>query len=1198
MTRRGASRRITLAVVLFLFASCTYAQTSGTGALAGTVTDATGAVVPSATVTATNVETGQSRTTSTGADGAFTIGLLSPGNYRVRFESTGFKTVEVPSATVNVTETNVLNRVLEVGSQTQEVTVQANVETVQTASSTVGTVIGTQAVTDLPLNTRNYTNLLSLSAGANASVQNASAIGKGTQAIAVNGSNTIQNNFQMDGVSIVNWSANGAGNESGTEGFIGIPNPDAIQEFKIQTSLYDAGYGRNPGANMNVVTKSGTNDFHGTAFEFLRNTELNANDWFLNQAHKPRGVLNQNQFGGVFGGPIKRDKLFFFVSYQESEQKNGIASGGLSNPVLPVIPSGDRSSTAWLNAMYSTYCGKKGAQGGVAIACTPGGVGAQINPVALKILQLQFSPGDYYIPSGGNGASGTPYTVPSIYHEHQGMGNGDYVIDSKNTLSTRYFYSLDPTNLGFGNGATSLPGFPSDSKFTDEEGLLKLTSILTPHLVNEARISYQRYITNVSEPATFTDSEVGITPESAAFPYLTSMTVGNFAIGAYNFGVNLTVVNQYGIGDQISWEHGKHTIRAGVEGSYYRWNWNFPSLLIGQLTFSSFPDFLLGLPGCTPGTFPTTCSATAPGGAPNNPATNGTAQNNFATSNGVGGLPSGLDDHMRGKDADAFVQDDFKLNARLTLNLGLRWEYDPLITETSGKLTNIWPSLLATVPYPVSPSPCTGVIFPAPCPGGSYVGYVIPRSFNLPGAIPPGVFRNNQNSEAQNRPVLDNFAPRLGFAWQPLSTPRLVLRGGAGYFYDRLNGETQHDSAIRGAPYANNLAQSGAANYFATLANPFPSTPAGWLPRWATLSGQSSNISENGLAQRFVTPLVYEWNLNTQYEFLPSWVLELGYVGSRGIHLWNGGTGATGGEPLNPAILASAANPVNCGYDGVPTQCITTSTTANTFLRVPYFGFAPTFNAEATSLNFKFNSFQATVRKNLTRGLQFQAAYTWSRSFISSYVGVNNDYPIAQEYGLNSLYHPQRLSINYTWDLPFGHADGLKGRVVNGWNVSGVTTIQNGTPLTITDSRGGSIFGNVVTSNAQFAPGMGNENATTSGSLFSRVAGSGTFLNPAAFATTPTGGIFGNGTGFGDSGLGIVLGPGQDNWDIALMKNTLVGGLRENATLQFRAEFFNAFNHPQFSNPAVAFNSASGFGHITSLSVNPRLIQFGLKYIF
>jgi hypothetical protein len=427
------------------------AQTAATGGLTGTVTDQTGAVVPNATVTVTSADTGQARTVTTDAAGTYKVGLLAPGSYRVKFEASGFKTVEVPSTTVNVTETNVLDSRLEVGSQAQEVTVQGEVETVQTASATVGTVMVGKTVTDLPLTTRNYTNLLGLSAGANVGVYNAATLGKGSQNIAVNGSTSAQNNFQMDGVTIMNWGATGAINDNNGYSGIGIPSPDAIAEFKIQTSLYDAGYGRNPGANVNVVTKSGTNQFHGTAFEFFRNSDLNANDFFRKISPPVNGVpndgrqvLNQNQFGGVFGGPVKKDKLFFFTSYQETRQKNGIASSGYTAPILPPIPTGDRSSTsAFQAALGAAICpannpGNKSDQtfqGGVQVACS----GSNINPVAINLLQLKNPNGSYYIPSSSNGQyQNTTFTIPASYTEHQGLGNVDYVINSKNTLSGRY----------------------------------------------------------------------------------------------------------------------------------------------------------------------------------------------------------------------------------------------------------------------------------------------------------------------------------------------------------------------------------------------------------------------------------------------------------------------------------------------------------------------------------------------------------------------------------------------------------------------------------------------------------------------------------------------------------------------------------------------------------------------------------------
>ena len=347
-------------VVLASGASLLFGQSAGTGALTGTVTDPSGSVVPSVSVTVTNTETNQSRSVTTGADGNYRFTLLPPGTYRVRFSATGFRTAEVPSITVNVTETPVLDRALEVGAQSDQVTVQADTETLQTATSTLGNTVGTRTVTQLPLSSRNYTQVIALSAGTNTGANNATALGKGTQNMSVNGNDPGQNNFQMDGVNVTNFANSGSANDASLYTGVPIPSPDALQEFKVQTSTYDASYGRNPGANVNVVTKSGSNQFHGTAFEFLRDTIFNANDFFYNRNNPAsattKQILNQNQFGGVLGGPIKKDKLFLFGSYQGTRQKNGLASQGVTTALLPPIPGGDRSAPEFRSALGAASC--------------------------------------------------------------------------------------------------------------------------------------------------------------------------------------------------------------------------------------------------------------------------------------------------------------------------------------------------------------------------------------------------------------------------------------------------------------------------------------------------------------------------------------------------------------------------------------------------------------------------------------------------------------------------------------------------------------------------------------------------------------------------------------------------------------------------------------------------------------------------
>jgi hypothetical protein len=480
-----------------------------------------------------------------------------------------------------------------------------------------------------------------------------------------------------------------------------------------------------------------------------------------------------------------------------------------------------------------------------------------------------------------------------------------------------------------------------------------------------------------------------------------------------------------------------------------------------------------------------------------------------------------------------------------------------------------------------------------------------------------GVFQSNHKTVLQNNTALTNFAPRVGFAWSPLANNRLSVRSGFGYFYDRVGASNYSQGITQNEPYSVNVGGSGATISYASFAAPYLNTGLQWTPRWvnfgsgATNTGlASSNVAQNIVDPNYKTPLVYEWNLFVQYEFVPHWTLEVGYVGSQGIH-----QPFIGGRQINEAQLVG--NPLGTNRlpaPGIAAGLVTTNTVANATLRVPYLGFAPTgLSMSQTETNTKYDSLQATLRKQFSHGFQAQAAYTFSRAFSQPY--SSNDPNIVQ-YGLNPSYRPQRLAVSYVWDLPLGDHQGLLGKVASGWGVSGVTVVQDGTPFTVTDTRGGTIFGfgtGGSTSRAEYCTGMGAANAGSTGSLLQRLGGANGgqgYINKLAFVgTSGTGSgpcatpgaalpAIGNGTGYGNSGIGILLGPGQFNWDMSLIKTTKVGGLREDATLQFRAEFFNAFNHPDFSNPAVVDVSKTNVGQITTTSVNPRLIQFALKYAF
>ena len=1175
-------------------------QTSGTGSLNGSVKDSTGAVIPEATVTLTSSATGQSRSVTTGPDGLYNFQLLLPGQYTLTAEKAGFKKLVHPGISIIVTQSSTLDNILEVGGGNESVTVTGAMETIQTSSSTIGALIDSKAVVDMPLSTRNYTNLLGLAAGASTAVNNASELGKGHQLIAVNGSGVFQNNFQMDGASVTNITTNQT-LETGANGSFGIPSPDSIQEFKIQTSSFDAGYGRNSGANVNVVTKSGTNDFHGTLFEFFRNTALNANEFFnkYNELRdgKPNKQqrLDQNQFGGVFGGPIKKDKLFFFVSYQETRQKNGASPYGYSTGViLPPIPQGDRSTPAFVQALGARFCQADqqtmfSFTGSMQVACD----GSNVSPVALAMLRLKLPNGSYYIPSATSAAP-VNYSIPAIYKEHQGMGNWDYLINTKNTLSGRYFYSSDPTVAPFPGGlgfpGPDVPGNPVSWTFTGHNANLKLTSTLSDTVVNEARISYQRFGVLNSNDIPFTATQVGMTPVQADLNKLPNIwflpiatdSKTHMDLGSHPFFGNDAAINQFQYADQVSWVKGRQTLRMGAEVEKDQWNWIFNSLAQGAVVvFPSFSDFLVGRASCRPDLF---FSGQCGPGNPGN--TNGSLFSNIINipNFDTRGPAGGIDKRYRSGFFSAFFQDDIKVNSRLTVNAGLRWEYLQGLNEADGRYSTIWLDKIGT---PGS-SAATG----------SFGGYVIPSNYTGP-AAPTGVFKAGTKS-LTGQAKFTNFAPRLGFAWQPSSSNRWVIRGGGGFFYDRYPMTTLSQAAEQSIPFAFTLPFGSPFGYQGSLASPFDQTAPGWnQPFWVDPNSPGgpagSNIQATITAHDMSTPVVYTWNLNTQYEFMRNWVAEVAYAGSHGVH-----TMLAGKLPFNAAPLASAAHPIN-GQ--------TTNTAANAIVRAPYLGLSP-FSVESdTTGALKYNSLQATLRKQMSHGLQFQAAYTYSHA-VSTGGGSNEDTAywspsdFKLHYAPNRFYRPHRFTVSYTYEFPYADGEGFAHKLLGGWSLSGVTVIQSGAPLTIVDSTGGTVYfggtGAVLTSPAQYAAGQGRGNAVNHGNLtdlvISCLNGGACYLNKNAFTTIPNTGSASD-TLWGNAGFGTINGPGQHNWDMSLQKQTRVGGFRENASLIFRAEFFNVFNHAQFADPNLDVASGN-LGQITNTSVNPRLIQFMLKYQF
>jgi hypothetical protein len=1134
------------------------AQSSGTGGLAGTVTDPSNAVIPNVGITATDIATGQARTATTGNDGSYRFSLLPPGNYKVEFSAKGFKKAQFPLVTINVTEVPVLNCTLKIGAQSESVYVEAGAETIQTATSSLGSLIGEQTMGSLPLTNRNFTQILDLSAGTSTGVNNAADLGRGTNDISVNGNDTGSNNFQMDGAGMNNYIHTDTNNDGFYAAGVSIPNPDAIQEFMVQTSTYDASYGRNPGANVNVVTKSGTNQFHGTAFEFFRNAALNSAEYFSQSK-----LLDQNQFGGVIGGPIKKNKLFFFASYQGTRQKNGLNSTGHIDDDLPGLTS-DRSAAGVATAV-DPASGVEYCQEVPGISCN----GAGIDGVALKLLQLMGGPtGSYLLPSG---SGPTSYVSPARYTEDQLIGNVDYVISPKNSFQGRVFWSRNPqyntfSNLMGGNGGL---GDPVVFKYTNVNSLVRLTSILSSTFTNEVRASYQLLdgVASDTPVAGSTPADLGMTPAVPGIqlpPMIWIGLDGTTATLFAGFSPVTSPVNQYQIADQIAWSHGKHTIRAGFETEKIQHNFVFAGMERGALDFFGMSDFLQGTPEI--------CL--------------------FC----VLGAPAGVRHDYRVNDDSTFVQDDWKVSQRLTFNLGVRWEYFGLEYDKYGNLTNYDPSLAAAVATPTQNM----------LSGPGLVGYVVPANYSAAawGPFPTGVQQSNSDYSFGNPPK-NNWGPRFGFAWQPTNSAKLVVRGGFGLFYDRVSeDETVHGNE-QGPPYSATVSYGPGSGH--TLEAPFSAGftlgqyPARWLnltcaPDGTGCTGGYSALSIPYINQKLHTPLVRQYNLNVQYELAHNLVLQVAYVGGSGINL------VDQYHDTNVAQLASSSSPIN-GQ--------TANTVANIPLRVPLLGFASGALQAATFDGVSlYNSLQITMTKQMSRGLQMGAAYTWSKSLTDLQVpavgspfefaaDMNNPSNLHNSYGPSSQNIPQRLAVNYMYNLPFGQHTGALGALANSWNLSGVTVAQEGFPITVLDSSGGSIYG-LSTATAELCPGVSAHQMLSSGSMFQRVTKG--YFNAAAFCNEPA---IGNGTGFGNSPVNGILGPSQFNWDMSLDKGIKI---TETKSFEFRTEFYNAFNHTQFADPdGSAIPSLTRLpngslgpvqGTLNATSVNPRLIQFGLKFKF
>ena len=1088
------SARKFIACIVFILAAwgVGWAQTATTGQITGAVKDPSGAVIAGAKVTLTS-PAGAEREATTDAEGHYRFPLLPPGTYQLTVEAPGFKAFALQGVLVKITETTEADASLTLAAARESVTVTAEPPLVQSSSPTTGRVIGETQLRQLPLPTRNFQQLLTLSPGTVAGLSNNTELGRGDVNISVNGQRSTSNNVIVNGTEVNSPGTNSTPN-------ISVPAPDAIQEFIVQTSMYDASQGRNSGGNVAAVTKSGANELHGNLYEFLRNKVLNANDFFLNAKARPRPVLTRNQFGGTLGGPVVKDKTFFFVSYQGTRERNGAS---LTNSLtFPFIPSGltDDRSDAALDALTAQFSPP-----------------TTLHPISRALLKATLPNGQFAIPSAAaTGATpttliSTPLSGVSRFREDQFNVNLDHDLTAANRLSGKFFFSNAPQFHSLftfvGSNPFQVPGYGGDIEFRNRVLTITDTHVFGPRVINEARFGFSRIRGPSTPEEPFTNAQFGINnPLAAQFPGMATMQVlGLFSIGSTTLADQKSVVETYTWSDMVSYTRGRHSLRLGGDVRRYQVDFFFNFFSRGQINFNSFRDFLAG---------------------------------NIA----LGLLGNGVRDRgMRATDVSWFAQDDFRISDKLTINAGFRVSFNGGISEIRGRIANFDPAVFArnTLPCTIA-SPCN----------------------------PPNGFVLLKKGDTIN-PNDWNFAPRFGFAWKPYSGGNFVWRGGMGVYFDRFSTRIANFQifnypfdviGVGLGSFANpfpNLATTSFPIDPATIPSPIPFYFAG-----VPLPALRTPVSGLYVDQNFRMPYVYHYNFGFQWEPVKSWLLEIGYVGSKGtklINIFTFNQGATGTPPFSGSGFS--ANKVLNGFQ----------------------------RAETTA-GSHYDSLQASLTKRFSKGLQFLASYTFSKSIDDISGAPTNELAAApgdqqnrkSQRAVSDFHRPHRFVFSGVYDLPkFYHGDSQWAKsFLNDWELAGIATFQSGTPFSVICALGSALF-----NRADFLPSP--PPLQIQGSVHDKL---GRFFNTSAFAPTCA-----NAAPFGTSGRNIIRGPDQRNIDFSVVKFIPV---TEATKFEFRAEFFNLFNTVNFLNPSNNVFVPGTLGSITSTSTGPRVIQFALKFTF
>jgi hypothetical protein len=1100
-----------------------WAQQS-TGTITGVVYDSSGDLIPGAKITVKNLNTNFTWNGATTSAGEYQVSFLPVGTYEITAQAKGFTKTVRTGITLSASETARVDLTLKVGQVTQEVTVSANATPVATETAEVGnTVSGTQT-RELPLSTRQFIQMLTLEPGVSSDIVSEPGFASlSMAAVSVNGMRENQNNYLIDGANNIDVYN---GNNSVT------PNLEALAEFRVQRSSFSADTGRSAGATINLITRSGTNQFHGSVFEFLRNDKLNARNFFAYDETNPttgatmpgtaRPENRYNNFGYVFGGPIKKDKVFFFWS---QEFRRIIQSGGTT---LTYVPTAAEKAGVF-NETLTNNSGKTTSSGAPCVTSASGVSTIDpscIDPNATLLLNTYWPAANPAVQIAGYDYSSS---APDTTKTREELFRLDYKPSEKLTIYGRY--TQDNDSIGSPYGLWHENPFPNEAGSYEFEPLqnamVNVTYSFSPSLINEFQYSYDHNLIRITEDSTASRARAA----GLDLPYLfPSNEQGNaedripsFNLWTGNYG-SISIIwpfrNTYfysKLNDDLSWVKGKHSLKFGglLTGQGKGEN-QAGDNMDGTFTFDGI------------GTWNPNDISDFPGDAVADMLLGYAASYSENSTN--------THQILRYWDFETYAEDSFRVTPYLTLNYGLRYSLYTPEHDAHGLLSNFDTAYFNPANAPTVSS-WGSILSPANYDfmNGIYVASnaVIPAMYQA-GAIqsPFGL--------AVYSPGKKNFAPRMGFAWDIFKNHKTALRGGYGMYYDRW------------APYTLGMKSNPPFMQTETVSLTELSNPA------AGALSPESVMAISDMAPHFGVPYNQQWSLGVQQEILPDTLLDVSYVGSKGTHLLRI---RNLNQATTPNLDVATGNAG--GYDLLPYQGL---------------GYVTYIEPSAVS---NYNSLQVSVNRRFVKGLSFQAAYTWSKTLSDAdndFATPQNSYALSAERGLATYDRPQMLTFNYVWELPF--AKGMKGyggKFLDGWVLSGITSFDSGNAYSIYATEG---FAGVA--------GMGSERADrVSGQSVKGPETVAEYFNTAAFADPAY-------LEYGNSAYGILHGPGTNNWDISLGKNTKV---RENINFQFRAEFLNAFNHPSFSGINTYIGSGVAFGGMNSAR-DPRLVQFGLKLQF